>query len=149
MPLRDPVAVYNAADNVDAHLVCNALVQAGVEAFAVDDVSVVGLWWGGGLPEIHKPQVWVERSDVQRARQVLEDYERRMQQRRQAGGPAETSDMPPVEVTCEECGRQSTFPASQRGTVQDCAHCGAYVDVGEVVLPDDFPEAGLGEAPKT
>ncbi len=88
MALRDPVAVYNAADNVDAHLVCNALVQAGVEAFAVDDVSAVGLWWGGGLPEIHKPQVWTERADIERVKPLLDEYERQQVQRQQAEATA-------------------------------------------------------------
>lgn len=33
------------------------------------------------------------------------------------------------EVTCEECEQSITFPASAHGSVQDCPHCGAYVDV--------------------
>ena len=35
MPMRDPVAVYNAATNVEAHLICNALIQNDVEAMVM------------------------------------------------------------------------------------------------------------------
>lgn len=36
--LRDPVAVFNADTNVEAQLVRTLLVDAGVEAFVVEDV---------------------------------------------------------------------------------------------------------------
>lgn len=36
-----------------------------------------------------------------------------------------------VNVRCEECGKHTMFPATERGRVQNCPHCGAYVDVGE------------------
>ena len=77
MGLRDPVAVYNAANNLEAHLVQQALDAADIEAFVIEDVSQVGAWVGGLMPEIHKPQVWVERADIQRAKPVLEgaDFE--------------------------------------------------------------------------
>ena len=65
MALHDPVAVYNAANNVEAHLVRNALLTSGVEAHVTEDVSQVGTWAFGLLPEIHKPQVWVERQDIE------------------------------------------------------------------------------------
>jgi hypothetical protein len=34
-----------------------------------------------------------------------------------------------VEAVCEECGKSSTWPASQMGTTQDCPHCAAYMDI--------------------
>ena len=37
---------------------------------------------------------------------------------------------PEIEVVCDECGQRSAFPAAQGGSVQQCRHCGAYVDVG-------------------
>jgi hypothetical protein len=37
-----------------------------------------------------------------------------------------------VQAVCEECGRKSIFGASKAGTIQDCPHCRAYLDV-----PDD------------
>ena len=34
-----------------------------------------------------------------------------------------------IKVRCEECGQSSRFPPGERGTVQQCTHCRAYVDV--------------------
>ena len=140
MAFRDPFAAYNAGSNVEAHVVCGLLQDAGVESLVVEDVSAVGWGWAGPLAEVHKPQVWIERDDIERARPVLTDYERRNAVRRAAergGGEA----APPVEVTCEECGRRSEFPAAQTGTVQSCPHCRAYVDVGVGVELEGWDEA--------
>jgi hypothetical protein len=44
MALRDPVAVYNAANNLEAQLLSNRLNEAGIEAHVTEDVSIVGVW---------------------------------------------------------------------------------------------------------
>lgn len=44
----------------------------------------------------------------------------------------------PIEVLCEECGERTSFPAAQRGSVQECPHCGTFLDVGEEP-GGDFP----------
>jgi hypothetical protein len=130
MALRDPVAVYNAANNLEAVFVRDALIAGGVEAFVIEDVSQVGTWVGGLIPEIHKPQVWVERGDVERAGPILEAFERRAAELRQSGAEGRAAGTE-IEVVCEECGRRASFPAAQKGSVQECPHCGAYLDVEE------------------
>jgi hypothetical protein len=141
MTLRDPFAAYNAGSNVEAHLVCGLLQDAGIPAVVIEDVSQVGVWLGGMVAEIHKPQVWIERADIERARPVLTDYDRRNADRQAAErGTGEAG--PPVVVVCEECGKRSEFPAAQTGTVQSCPHCRAYVDVG-----DDSGIEGWNETP--
>ena len=40
-----------------------------------------------------------------------------------------------IEFACEECGKEMSHPVSDIGTVQQCPHCGEYVDVPE----DDQP----------
>jgi hypothetical protein len=137
MPLQDPVAVYNAESNVEAIQVCNALVAEGIEAHVTEDDSAVGLSIYGRLAEIHKPQVWVAREDVERARPVLIDFERRAAELR-AGAVGKGE---PIEVVCA-CGRTTTFPGTQRGSVQECPACGAFLDVGE---PDDSEDWGSPE----
>ena len=137
MALRDPVAVYNAANNLEAVFVRDALVAAGVEAFFVEDVSQVGVWAFGLIPEIHKPQVWVDRSDVER-KPVLDEFERRSRELRPEDAKEQTGSQ--AEVVCEECGRTTSFPAAQSGSVQQCPHCGAYVDVVDGEQPDDWEE---------
>jgi hypothetical protein len=32
MDIRDPIATYNAANNLEAHFVCSLLIDAGIEA---------------------------------------------------------------------------------------------------------------------
>ena len=139
MALRDPVAVYNAANNTEAHLVRNVLLSSGVEAFVTEDVSQVGTWMFGLIPELHKPQVWVERTDVERAKPILEDYDRRAARLRDADASDAARAESPIEVACEACGQRTRFSAIQRGSVQECPHCGAYLDV----VDDNASEDGF------
>jgi hypothetical protein len=120
MPLRDPVAIYNAANNLEAHLVGKALIEAGVEAFVTEDNSQVGTWMFGLIPEIHK-------------RRCAELRDTDPQETARAGTP--------IEVLCAACGQHSTYPPAQSGSVQQCRHCGAYVDVEGDAIMADWPEA--------
>jgi Putative prokaryotic signal transducing protein len=125
MKFRDPIAVYNAANNLEAALVRQMLLVADIESHVVEDVSLAGAWMFGLLPEIHKPQVWIDRGDIERAKPVLEEYERCVAAKLQT---AEVGA--PIVVTCEECEGRTSYPASRNGSVETCPHCGAYVDVG-------------------
>jgi len=131
MAITNPIAAYNAANNAEAQLLCNYLEQNGVEAHATFDESVVGLWTFGILPEIHKPQVWIDKSNVEAAASMLAQYERERSRRRPAHKGSQDPSTSSIDVICEECGKTSTFAASMNGTVQDCKLCGAYVDVGD------------------
>jgi hypothetical protein len=146
MALKDAVAVYNAANNIEAHLIHNILKDAGVEAFVAEDVSQVGVWMFGLLPEIHKPQVWVDRSDIERAKPILEDFENRQLQRQAANLKQAASGEATLEAVCEACGQRSVFPSAQEGTVQDCPHCGDYMDVeGTTGHADSIPVETLAD----
>src|SRR5262245_18817748 len=101
------------------------LVEAGIDAVVSEDLSPGGLWMCGTPPEIHKPQVWINAGDAERASRVLRDYERQAAQRSRAGRHAETLDGPAIEVRCDECHEISHFPQAQQGTIQDCPRCGA------------------------
>lgn len=136
MALQDPVAVYTAATNVEAHVIARMLEESGVEASAVEDASGVSLWAFGTL-SYHKPQIWVSRADQERARQLLADYERDHAERRR-----ESLDGDPISVTCEECGKVTFFLPKDKGTVQECSHCHAYVDVGDDLEFDDWQDSG-------
>jgi hypothetical protein len=139
--LQDPVAVYNAATNLEANLLCNILGESGIEAHPTEDLSIVGGWVGGFIPEIHKPQVWVGRADVERVKPILDEYERR---RAELQGATPAGDAF-VTTACEECGRPGTFPAALRGTVQTCPHCHAYLDVVDDRITGELPDFGEGE----
>ncbi len=140
MALTDPFAAYNASSNIEASLVCGLLQDAGIEAVVIEDVSQVGVWWGGTVSEIHKPQIWIERSEIERARPILTEYDQRNAERR-AAKQSDNDAGPPVVVECEECGKHSEFPAAQTGTVQSCPHCRAYVDVGDDLEIEGWDES--------
>jgi rubredoxin len=120
MALRDPLAVYNAANNLEAHLLRNLLADAGIEAFVTEDVSQIGTWMGGLVPEIHKPQVWIDRQDSDRAKPVLDDYERRLAERENT---VEGDSEGPDAAVCLACGE--ILAAGQSA----CSACGwSYAD---------------------
>jgi hypothetical protein len=144
MALQDPIAAYNAANQYDATLLCQALEAAGIPAHVIDDEHQAGVWLGGLVPEPNKTQIWIERVDAERAKIFFEDYERRAAELSQADSPSTASGLPLIDVTCDGCGKTSQFNANLRGSVQTCEHCGAYLDVGE--SPEDPNEWSAGVA---
>ena len=136
MNLKDPVPAYNGADSVEVHILQNLLEEAGVEAFIMEDVDTS--WTGAALSGIQTPQVYIERADLERAKPVLDDYERLMTERVEADLDSDTK-VAPITVTCDKCHKESTYPHAQIGSVQSCPVCGAYVDV---MTPGDTPTSG-------
>jgi hypothetical protein len=45
-----------------------------------------------------------------------------------------------ITALCDECGKHSVFPGSQRGSVQTCPECGAYMDVVDADSEQDEPD---------
>jgi hypothetical protein len=82
--------------------------------------------------------VYVSRSDAEQAVAVIREHERLQAERSSGQGPQ-------VEATCDGCGKTAAFPTAQRGTVQNCPHCGAYLDVGEGDLPGGWGEESEDE----
>ncbi|HEX4142199.1 MAG TPA: DUF2007 domain-containing protein [Pirellulales bacterium] len=138
MGLQDPVAVYQATTNIEAQLIKLWLVESGIEACVLEDLSTAGSWLFGVLPEIHKPQVWVSKSDVERVRPMIEQFETELAERNRVKKQIRSDVGPPIDIVCDECHQPSVFAANQRGTIQECSHCGAFVDVGEVDETDAF-----------
>jgi len=52
--------------SIEAHLIEDLLRSHNIAAVAVDDVSAVGTWWGGSLPMIHHPAIFVDRQHASR-----------------------------------------------------------------------------------
>lgn len=135
MTFNQPVTAYQAASNLEAHFVCNLLNDADIDAIVIEGVSAADLGIGAMVPGITNSQVWIERTDTDRARPVLDEYERRRRVRLTTESTEEL-----VEAACEECGKRSSFPAALTGTVQFCPHCNAYVDVGDEANSDEWQE---------
>ncbi len=142
MALRQPVAVYTASKNFEAHLVSGLLNNAGIPAMVVedDDMQIMSGWLGP-LSNIVKPKVWIEQADVERAQPILLEYEKRDAERRAIEAGLTPSVGPPIDVVCEECSKTSQWAAAQKGAVQNCPHCRAYIDIGDDVEFDDWNTA--------
>jgi hypothetical protein len=138
--LKHPVVAYTANGNLEVHSVVTWLESNGIRAYAVEDNSGVSLYGFGTISQFHKPQVFVDKCDLDRAIDLLRQFEQRRQAQRK-----KADDAPPIISDCEQCGESTRFPASQDGTTQNCPKCGAFMDVGTFDWPDDF-DYGTEEA---
>ena len=136
MDLKDPIVIYTAAGNLEAQMIADMLNAKGIAAFAEEDQSGVSLWAFGTISQFHKPRVYVEQAASEAAARIIADFEEQ-KRRRQNPGDGEGE----IDVVCEECGEQTSFPASLNGTTQNCSHCQAFVDVGEFAWDEDLGEA--------
>ncbi len=75
MEFKDPFKVYTAAGNVEAHMIVNMLESQGIAAHAVEDTSGVSLWSFGIISQFHQPDVWVDKSTVQQAAELIRGFE--------------------------------------------------------------------------
>jgi hypothetical protein len=132
MPQRDPKCVFVAENLIQAKLVVSWLEQQGIAARVADlnshdlyDVLAPFAFTGAGVRGF---EVWVE--DPDRQAEAASLLTQREWARVAKGAQAEISE-DGIPVVCEECGRVSFFPVDQRGTCQNCLHCGSYVDVGD------------------
>ena len=130
--MANPVLAYTANDNLELHSVVTWLHSGGVRAYAVEDNSGASLYVFGTISQFHKPQVFVDKADLEEAGELLRQFEDKRDARRKDldGGPSITSQ-------CEECGTTSDFPVSQDGTTQNCPKCNEFMDVGSLNWPAD------------
>jgi Putative prokaryotic signal transducing protein len=132
MYYRDPKCVYVEGESVArANLVVGWLAARGIAAEVMNEMTLGGFeGLTAILPQklsLRGVEVWVkDPADADRARQLLADRDAEMQAKANREGT--------VQADCEECGRTATFPAAEQGTIQDCPHCGATMDVPD---PDE------------
>jgi hypothetical protein len=130
MIYRDPKCVYVANSPGEAGVIVAVLAGEGIAAEAMNQATLGGLL---GLTPYSATgvsaagiEVWVhDPAQAEPAREFLAEHAARAVARA-AGIPA---DAVPVEVECEECGESNRYPAADRGKVQTCGRCGAYLDV--------------------
>jgi hypothetical protein len=126
MLFRDPKCVFVAENFAQANVVAGWLQGQGIDADVMNRET-----FGGFVPS--GVEVWV--SDPAQARcaiRLLGEHTVEQVTTKQTGSA--------LEVLCDECGQTSIFPAEQRGSVQNCPHCSAYVDVE----PPDGAERSQG-----
>ena len=116
--------VHRANDLGEADVVVAWLEEQGIPAFVKDEHAVATLH----TPFLTAPKgiavCVVDVRDADRAKELLAEHARELSTRRSFAAGGEL-----VAATCEECGAESLFPASLRGTVQNCPVCRAHTDV--------------------
>lgn len=100
------------------------LAEQGIRSW-VNNATVVQMEWiisnaVGGV------RLDVADDDYDQAKAIIDDLQRKRTDRRER--------LRSVRVTavCEDCGREATFSGDRAGFVENCPHCGAYVDVPEL-----------------
>lgn len=96
------VSVYKGENVTEAHLVKNLLLEAGIDAYVTEENEPLA-----GLP-ITPPDVEVKKVDEQRARAIVEQYDREQENR--ANRP---------DWVCPKCS------ATVVGAFDECDVCGA------------------------
>ena len=127
MKFGKPIVVHISENNVEAHMVVKMLAANEIEALADEDQSGVSLWAMGTIGQSHRPQVWVDTLDSERATALVNEFEAKRKERLHPPVSDEA-----VDATCEQCEATTAFSAAVDGTIQDCPKCGAYVDVGRI-----------------
>lgn len=127
MDQSTPVEVFAARDTLEAYFVCNLLRDAGLQALVVGDLlrGIVG-----ELPPIQTtPKIWVIPPDADRARAVIQDYERYRRARSVSDAPNATE----LDPFCFYCG-EAIGPNDRV-----CPSCGKPMDRDDELVTDPLP----------
>jgi hypothetical protein len=129
---RDPRCVFVADSMGLADIVVVWLGERGIDAQVMNQATLGGLvglsWFSANGISSHGMEVWViDPSQAENARVLVEQHERERLAKREEARRAKGE----IAAVCEDCGSSSSFAMRYRGTVQDCPHCGAYLDVPE------------------
>ena len=129
-----PLPFYVAPDVRVAEWVVSKLLEMGIPAEVKPDIPATTVDPLTGATMMADPAgfevVVTDPSKLEEARKVLADQKDEVEARR-AARAARTGT---VTAECEECGKESTWPAAAMGTTETCPHCTAYMDIPD---PDD------------
>jgi hypothetical protein len=144
MPLDDPINVYIADTNEQAFLIKQKLHTEGIPAEVTEDISSVGFSWFGPISGINRPQIWVSRQDSEAAIRLLAEYA--ILKRDRTAREADDATVE-IEIICDECRQTNVLPDSLAGSVQECRHCAAWLDVdnSDDSFDDEHAEASSDE----
>lgn len=121
---NEPICIRRTATSEEADVIVAWLDDQGVKATVLggDSLDVHAL----GLTDPEGVGIFVADAETaKRAEALLEEHDRTATRR---GGRGKLGS---VMVKCDGCGHTNTFTADLCGTTQECARCGAYLDVPE------------------
>ena len=86
MDFKQPVTIYSASGNIEAHLIVEMLRNNDIPALAVEDQSGASLWAFGTISQFHNPQVWIDKTNEEAARELLRQFEKNNRERSNLSG---------------------------------------------------------------
>jgi ribosomal protein S27E len=126
MATHVPQMVYSSGDLAEVNALAIWLAGQGIDARVLGEDSAMGIEAALAFaPDLgfRGVQIWVQNpDDVARAVELI--AAKRAELARRAEGRDEI-----ILVTCEECGEETRFTGESAGSVQNCPHCQAFVDV--------------------
>ena len=134
MELHDPVAIYTAASDLEAYEIVELLQGSEIPAQVIEDMNLLD----GLNPPVHAAKVWVSSRDMERATAVTQAYEARIQQRELAHHVPVDLQSEWIDARCDKCGTVTRYAPIQKGTVENCPNCYAFMDIGSDVDFDDW-----------
>ncbi len=134
MELHDPVAIYTAASDIEAHEVAEFLMSNEIPAQVVEDTNLLD----GLNPPVHAAKVWVSSAHLEGAAAVVREFEARIQQRALAHQVQVELSAEWIDAECDKCGTVTRYAPIEKGTVVNCPNCFAFMDVGDDVDYDDW-----------
>ena len=134
MELHDPVAIYTAASDLEAYEIVELLQGAEIPAQVIEDMNLLD----GLNPPVHAAKVWVASADLERATAVTQEYEARVQQRDLVHHVPVDLNSEWIDARCDKCGTVTRYAPIQKGTVENCPNCYAFMDIGSDVDFDDW-----------
>jgi hypothetical protein len=93
--------IYSARDSMDAHFLQGLLAEEGIEA-VIQGEALEEVWGDVPISQRTIPTLWVRPEDLEKAKPVVEEYERR---RWQAANEAVDSQARPT-WKCPRCGEE-------------------------------------------
>ncbi len=134
---RDPRCVFVGERCAAAEALAVTLTAQGIAAEVMDPMTLRGheelTTLLPGHISANGVEVWVQNiADVERAKEMVA--------RKEADDLARAAKTGSMAFDCEECGKQIIFPATLEGSVQECPHCLAYVDVPDTAAHAEVEE---------
>ena len=122
---KEPVVIRRTSTVEEAEVIVVWLDSQGIEATIIDRDNPGVLAFG--LTDVEGIAICVADSETaQRAQTLLAEHDKQ-----HAASSDDAVAQGSVEVRCGECGQLNSFPVGARDTVQECAQCGAYLDLPE------------------
>lgn len=116
---RDLSCVYRARDVGEGDILVAWLAEQGIAAMVKNRFMAGTLQVSQIVAPLGIEVCVIDPTQADAARSLLSEHATERVMNRDAA----------IDATCEECGRTSRFTGAERGSVQSCPHCRAYLDV--------------------